>query len=63
MLKDLRKRNNLTQAQVAKEIGVAESTICLYEKGERTPAVEKILKLAQIYNCSVEEIVNCFKEK
>lgn len=33
----LRKKNNLTQLKLSKEIGVHESTICCWERGKREP--------------------------
>lgn len=49
LLKALRRRRNLTQEQLAREIGVSFSTVNLWENGRRHPQpflANKILELA-----------------
>ena len=36
-LKELRKERNLTQTDLAKELGVAMNTVSIWERGERQP--------------------------
>ena len=62
-LKELRERQGLTQSQIAKLLGCAESTICHYERGERKVSVEVAIKLAKALGVSVEEVVACFEKK
>ena len=64
--KDIRIKNGKTQSAIAKEMGLMRSTINQYEKGVRAPNAERMLKLSQILNVPVEDIVKCFvkqKEK
>lgn len=42
LLKDLRRRRRLTQAQLASRSGIAQSVISQYESGRRDPSVEKL---------------------
>lgn len=56
-LKELRIQKKLTQKQVADKLCVSESTVCLYEKGQRTPNIDMLLKYASIYNCTLDELV------
>ena len=47
VFKNLRKDNNLTQSELAKKLGVATSTVGMYERAQREPdfeTLEKILK-------------------
>ena len=60
-LKIARKENKLTQAAVAKCLGIAEGSYCAYEKGKREPDVEKIRKLANIFNVSADFLINTNK--
>ena len=53
-LKDMRKKNNFSQRQVARKLNVSPSIISGYETGERTPSVENILALASLYRCSTD---------
>jgi len=56
-LKELRKKQNLTQLELANKIGVVESTISLYESGKREPDISTLIKLADCLNISIDEIV------
>lgn len=47
-LSDYRKKKSLSQKQLAKAIGVSESTICKYENGTISPPLDKILALSSV---------------
>lgn len=49
-------RGNKTQAMVAKETGLAQSTIAMWELGERVPTDKNKIVLAKYYNKTVEEL-------
>lgn len=50
VLRDLRKQNHLTQAELAKILNIAESTISMWELGKRTPDFEKLEEIADYFN-------------
>lgn len=52
-----RKRKGYTQEQLAKEIGVAKSTITGYEKNNREPDALKIHALAKALEVSGDELL------
>ncbi len=52
-----RKLRHLTQAEVAARIDCAPSLVSNYETGERTPSLESLLALANIYNCSTDYLL------
>ena len=56
-LKELRKRNNLTQEKVAQKIGVTRQAISSYESGRTQPGVELLMQFADIYGVSLEDIL------
>ena len=56
-LSELRKQNNLSQTAVAKRIGVSSALISAYEKGERSPSIEKIILLADIYHTTTDYLL------
>lgn len=57
-IKDLRKDKNLTQVQLAKEIGIAQSTLGMIEKN-RTPAGRKtLIKLADFFGVTVDYLLS-----
>ena len=45
-LRDLRNERNLSQAQLAKRIGVNSSTVALYETGDRLPSLPRLIALS-----------------
>lgn len=49
-LRYLRKQDNITQQQLADEIGIAKSTVSMYETGRREPDFEALEKLADFFN-------------
>lgn len=62
-LKDLREDNDLYQKQIADIIGVSQQYYSEYEKGNRPIPLEKIIKLANYYNVSLDYIVGITDEK
>lgn len=55
-LKELRARNGLTQADVAKKMGIAIQTYCTWEKSLTNVKVGKVLQLAEIFGVDFSEI-------
>jgi len=53
MLKYYRNAAGLSQAELAKKIGVSPSTISMYEVGKREPDFETEEKLADFFNVSL----------
>lgn len=49
-------RGEKTREEVAKSIGVTVSALSMYERGERVPRDEVKVKLARLYNKSVQEL-------
>lgn len=56
-LRALRKSKGLTMKQLGEKIGVAESTISLYERGEREPDNATLIKLANYFIVSVDYLL------
>lgn len=55
-LKELRLKNGLSQKKLADEIGVAQSSINYWEKGQRMPSVDAAHRLAEYFNISIDEL-------
>lgn len=56
MLAYYRKRDNLSQRELAKKIGVSASTIGMYESGKRFPEREIEEALADLFNVSLNAL-------
>ncbi|KXK36363.1 MAG: helix-turn-helix transcriptional regulator [Saprospiraceae bacterium] len=55
-LKIERVKHDLTQEQLAKVIGVSRQTIHAIESGKYIPSTMLALKLARLFNVSVEDV-------
>lgn len=55
-LEAARRNANLTQDQVAEELGVSNKTVSAWEKGKSFPNAEKIDALCKLYGCSYDHI-------
>ena len=62
-LKELRARDGLNQTDLAKKAGVSRQTISLLERDEYTHSVVIALKIAQIFNESVENVFRLVEEE
>lgn len=53
----LRKQQNLSQDELAKKTGVSRTIIGNYERNANTPSIEVLLKLAKVFNVSVDFLI------
>lgn len=58
---ELRKKNNITQQELARAVGVTRQTIIAIEKGNYTPSVLLALKIASFFRSSLEQVFNLTK--
>lgn len=56
-LYDLRRKQGLSQEQLAERINVSRQTVSKWESGQSTPDLEKLLALAEVYSLSLDELV------
>lgn len=56
-LKVLRKENNLSLKELGIILGIAESTVSLYENEKREPDNKMLLKIANYFNVSVDYLL------
>ena len=57
-LKLARKGAGLTQKQVAEKLGVVESCYANWEQGRTEPNVENLRKLSEIFDISLDDLIN-----
>lgn len=64
-LRQLREEHGITQKKLGEKIGVTRNAISTYESGKREPEIEKIIKLSEIFDCSVDYLIGAsdFKMK
>lgn len=56
-LKQLRNEHHLTQANLAKILGIAPTTLAAYEQGKSEPNIETLTKLANHFNVSIDYLL------
>ncbi|HLD75383.1 MAG TPA: helix-turn-helix transcriptional regulator [Candidatus Norongarragalinales archaeon] len=55
-LRELRARENMTQDDVARKVGVTRQTILAIENEKYNPSLELAFKLAKLFQVKVEEM-------
>lgn len=50
-------RGSLTQAEFGKLFGVGDQTVSNWEKDRRTPPIEKLIKMAQMFDVSLDWLI------
>ena len=62
-LKELRKQAHLTQVELAKKLGIGQSSYADWERGKKKPTQENLVKIAQVLNVSIDYLVGNSEEK
>lgn len=57
----LRKRADKTQGELAKQLGVSQSTVAMWESGQSKPRADMLIKLSRILNCTTDELLGIEK--
>ena len=54
----LRQQRNMTQEQLAMLLGVSRQSVAKWESGQSTPEVDKLVKMAGLFGCTLDELVS-----
>ena len=57
IIQKIRKNAGFTQDQIAKAVNVDRSTVAKWETNKAKPRVDTLIKLAALFECSVDELV------
>ena len=57
MLFYLRRREGLSQAELGEKLGIAKSTVSMYERDERKPSFEMLETIADFFNINMDTLV------
>lgn len=61
-IRELRKKNHMSQIHLSIELEVSQETVSAYEKGKYYPSFNTLLKLSEIFNSSVDYIMGLSDE-
>lgn len=62
-LKIFRKQSGFTQEEIAEKLGVSRQAVAKWERGETLPDIESCIKLADIYETTVDMLVRNIGEE
>ena len=57
-IKKIRKEHNLSQEQLAEELGVSRQAISKWESGAAYPEMDKIISICKKYNCNIDDLLH-----
>jgi transcriptional regulator with XRE-family HTH domain len=57
----IRKKNNLSQEDVADKLGISRQSVSKWERAEASPDTDNLISLAKLYNVSLDELLNAEK--
>lgn len=57
-IQEFRKKKALSVKKVALHLGVTTMCIYYYETGKRKPSIETLKKLAVLFDCTIDELIN-----
>ena len=60
---ELRKDHDMTQAELARILGVSQQTVFAYELGDRRVSVLMLIKLTEVFRVPIEELTGMTKAR
>lgn len=56
-LKEIRLEKNMSQQELGKILGITKVSICGYENGSRTPSLETLCEMAEVFGVSTDYLL------
>lgn len=56
-IKQLRKELEMTQATLAKKLGVTQGAVWSWENGKSKPRTDKLIAMATLFDCTVDDLL------
>ena len=57
MLKILRKKNRITQRELANALHISQTSVSKYERGESEPDLEMVIKMSDFFGVTIDEFI------
>lgn len=57
-LKTIRQANNISQTELAKQLGITRSSVNAWEQGISVPSTQYVIELAQLFKISTDYLLN-----
>ena len=55
-IRTIRKKNRLSQEELARQLNIRRQTISSYERGKSIPDIYTLIKIAKIFQISLDEL-------
>lgn len=62
-IKIMREKTKITQSKLAELLNTRQSTISMWETGESLPRADKLLQLAELLGCTVDDLLRTETEE
>ena len=62
-IKEIRKKNNLTQKQLADKLNVTYQAVSKWENGKNVPDIALLKEISNLFNVDIDEIINGQKKE
>jgi transcriptional regulator with XRE-family HTH domain len=57
-IRRLREERGISQQELAQALGVTQGAVSHWENGVRKPDIDDIVKIAQLFNCKVDDLID-----
>ena len=57
-IRERRKKQNMTQAELAAQLNVTQGAVAQWENGLTTPAIETLMAIAKVLQCTIDALIN-----
>ena len=59
-IRQKRKKIGLSQAEFARKLNIAQTTVAMWEVGARKPNIVMLKKIAEFFGCTTDELLEEF---
>ncbi len=56
-IKEIRNKNRMSQAALAKELGIAQNTLSYWEQGKYDVDTESLVRIAEFFDCTIDYLL------
>lgn len=56
-IKDLMNEERISQAELARSVGISQSAVCNWLNGKKEPSIDSLWRLADFFDISVDYII------
>ncbi len=60
ILKELRKKNHITQRKLANDLHISQTSVSKYERKESLPDLEMAVKIADYFGVSLDDFIRSY---